>query len=183
MSDRSQPWRDRISISISGSFTQAAQLASHPWVKPWAGRMSHPQLWRPHREAIGRGAAVGTFWAFVIPFAQTVVAAIHCCFWRANIPTAAVMTMVTNPLTIGFWLWLAYQVGTWALGNEPSPLPTLEGMSSWISVFGLPTLLGMALFAVGGAALSYFAAKLVWRVRTGLKWQGRRTRNARALTR
>jgi hypothetical protein len=26
-------------------------------------------------------------------------------------PVAAAMTMLTNPLTVGFWLWLAYQLG------------------------------------------------------------------------
>ena len=123
---------------------------------------------------MARGVAVGTFWAFVIPVAQIVVACAHCTWWRANIPAAAAMTLLTNPLTIGFWLWLAYQLGALIL-NEPmsSVAPSGDGAQSWLAEFGWPTVLGMGMFAVGGAAVGYFGVKVIWRVRI---WQKRRAR-------
>ncbi len=157
------------------SLPQRDALSAHPWLKPVATRLLHPQLWRVQHEAVARGVAVGTFWAFVIPFAQIVVAAAHCTWWRANIPAAAVMTMVTNPLTIGFWLWLAYQTGALVLGAPIDAVdPAAVGASSWFAEFGWPTVLGMGMFATGGAALGYLAVKLVWRLRITLKRHVRR---------
>lgn len=88
------------------------------------------------------------------------------------------MTMVTNPLTIGFWLWLAYQLGSLLLGEPASAPPVGDDPAAWVSAFGLPALLGMGVFALGGAALSYVVVKLAWRVRVRLK---RRSRLARAV--
>ena len=86
------------------------------------------------------------------------------------------MTMVTNPLTIGFWLWLAYQLGVLALG-EPADAVTPYGnvAISWLTEYGWPTVMGMGMFAIGGAALGYFGVKLIWRLRVWLKRRTRRT--------
>jgi hypothetical protein len=35
-------------------------------------------------EAVGRGVAVGIFWAFVIPVGQIIAAVAHCVWWRAK---------------------------------------------------------------------------------------------------
>lgn len=142
-----------------------------------ADRLVHPSLWRPRHEAVARGAAVGTFWAFVLPVGQIVVAVAHCSVWRANIPVAAAMTLLTNPLTIGFWLWLAYHLGCWMLGaSAGAGAPAGEGVVAWLSAYGLPAVLGMAALALGGAVLSYGLVKLVWRLRVGLLWRWRKRR-------
>ena len=146
-----------------------AQLSQHPWLKPWASRLMDAQLWRLQHEAVARGVAVGMLWAFLIPVAQIVVAVLHCVWWRAHIPTAAAMTMVTNPLTFGFWLWLAYQTGATLLGiSAPAPL-TLENLSwNLMLAYGGPIMLGMGLFAVGAAAAGYVLVKAAWRLRVAL---------------
>ena len=80
------------------------------------------------------------------------------------------MTLVTNPLTIGFWLWLAYHFGVLILGEpEVSLEPPTTGVLAWVAQFGWPTVLGMGVFAVGGAVVGYFLVKLVWRVRVWVK--------------
>lgn len=164
-------WHERLNKVIPNRDA----LSAHPWLQPVASRLLHPQLWRLQHESVARGVAVGTFWAFVIPFAQIVAAAAHCTLWRANIPAAALMTMVTNPLTIGFWLWLAYQLGALVLGEPIGPAtPIGNSAMSWIEEFGWPTVLGMGMFAVGGAALGYLGVKLVWRLRILLKRRARR---------
>jgi uncharacterized protein (DUF2062 family) len=172
MTDQPKHWKARLSESLP----EREVLSAHPWLQPVTSRILHPKLWRVQHEAVARGVAVGTFWAFVIPFAQVVVAVAHCTWWRANIPTAVAMTMVTNPLTIGFWLWLAYQLGALVLG-EPIGPATLTGdrAASWLVEFGWPTVLGMGIFAVGGAALGYVGVKLVWRLRIWLKLRARRS--------
>lgn len=150
-------------------------LAAHPWLRPVAGRLLDPRLWRLQHESVARGVAVGTFWAFVLPVAQILVAAAHCAWWRANIPAAAAMTMVTNPLTIGFWLWLAYQTGALVLGQPlAQPMPTDVAAPTWLAEFGWPTVTGMGLFAVVGSAGGYLSVKLIWRVRVWLRRRARR---------
>lgn len=173
MTGRYKKWNERLGKSLPSRDA----LSAHPWLRSVADRLLHPQHWRFQHEAVARGVAVGTFWAFVIPFAQIVVAAAHCTWWRANIPAAAAMTMVTNPLTIGFWLWLAYQAGALVLGQPLVHPPSGGSAPSWLEEFGWPTVLGMGMFAVGGASLGYIAVKLVWRLRVSMRLRSRRTGN------
>ena len=159
-----------LRASIQKALPTRESLAQHGWLRPVAHQLLHPQLWRLQHESVARGVAIGTFWAFVIPLGQTFVAAAHCTWWRGNIPAAAVMTMLTNPLTFGFWLWLAYPVGHFFMG-ETLPAPALPD-SSWTSSLqevGGPVLLGMGIFGVGGGALSYVLVKLGWRLRVAVR--------------
>ncbi|MDD0837997.1 DUF2062 domain-containing protein [Curvibacter sp. HBC61] len=159
------------------SWSHPDQFTQHPWLKPLAGRLLHPSLWRLRHESVARGAAVGLFWAFVLPAGQIVAAVAHCSVWRANIPVAALMTLVTNPLTIGFWLWLAYHLGAWVLGAPAqADGPTAAGLSQWLSRYGWPALVGMATLAIGSAAAGYAGVKLVWRLRVTLQWRRRKLR-------
>jgi uncharacterized protein (DUF2062 family) len=158
-----------------GSLLQKAmptreQLAQYRWLQPVAQQLLHPQLWRFQHESVARGVAIGTFWAFVIPLGQTFAAAAHCTWWRGNIPAAALMTMLTNPLTFGFWLWLAYPVGSFFLGLPISAdaLPRTGWGDSLLAIGG-PVLLGMLIFGFGGAILTYLLVRLSWRVRVALK--------------
>jgi uncharacterized protein len=166
------PWHKRLSTFIP----DRQALSAHPWLQPVAGRLLEPRLWRLQHESVARGVAVGTFWAFVIPLGQTFAAAVHCAWWRANIPAAAVMTMLTNPLTFGFWLWLAYQIGAFLLGAPPASfdVATIDAATLFEN-YAWPTLLGMGIFAIGGGALGYAIVKLVWRFKVRYKRKARRT--------
>ena len=169
-------WSDRFTRGIDPE-----TLAAHPWLKPVAHRLQEPGLWRLHHEAVARGVAIGLFWAFALPVAQILVAAAHCIWWRGNIPVAAAATLLTNPFTVGFWLWLAYKLGSLILGLAPHEAAAgdavLEAASAsagfdalaWLQRFGWPAVLGMAIFAVGGAAAGYLVVKLSWRLRVWLK--------------
>jgi uncharacterized protein len=171
MTGQSKHWSDRLSALLPKRET----LLSHTWLRPIANRLLDPMLWRFQHEAVARGVAVGTFWAFVIPVAQVPVAVAHCTWWRANIPAATAMTMVTNPLTLGFWLWLAYQLGENFLSTPlAQATENGEGASYWLATYGWPTVLGMGMFAIGGAGLGYLAVKLIWRLRIWFKRRVRR---------
>ena len=164
------PVFNNLWTSLQKALPSRESLAQHTWLRPVAHHLLQPHLWRLQYESVARGVAIGTFWAFVIPLGQTFVAAAHCTWWRGNIPAAAVMTMLTNPLTFGFWLWLAYPVGHFFMG-ETLPAPALPD-SSWTSSLqevGGPVLLGMGIFGVGGGALSYVLVKLGWRLRVAVR--------------
>ena len=163
---KSPHWSD----GIKNALPSPAYLAAHPWLKPVAHRLLDTALWRMQHEAVARGVAIGIFWAFAVPFAQILFAAAHCVWWRGNIPVAAGVTLITNPFTIGFWLWLAYQLGSVLLdAPPPTPIGDSAGIMEWLAAFGGPAVLGMALFAVGGAALGYLIVRLAWRAKVWIK--------------
>lgn len=169
-------WSDRFTKGVSRD-----TLAAHPWLKPVAHHLQEPGLWHLQHEAVARGVAIGLFWAFALPVAQILAAAAHCVWWRGNIPVAAAATLVTNPFTIGFWLWLAYKLGSLILGLAPHEVAAGDAVldaaaasagfdaMAWLQRFGWPAVLGMAIFAVGGAAGGYVLVKLFWRWRVWFK--------------
>jgi uncharacterized protein len=168
----------QVRRQLKASLPTQEELSRHRWMAPVAERLADRALWRPKAESVARGVAIGMFWAFVVPVAQILFAAAHCVWWRGNIPVAAGVTLITNPLTVGGWLWLAFHVGSWLLpasAERVQVTASTDGWLAWIGSFGLPTLVGMGTFAVGGAALGYVltlavARAMAWsRMRTALR--------------
>jgi len=163
---RKARWSDRIKLSDA----DRDKLVNQRWLKPIAHRLQDPKLWHVQHEAVARGAAIGVFWAFAAPVAQLVLSAAHSVWWRANIPVAMGMTLITNPFTIGFWLYLAYELGAWLTGAPPLTRKPEDGkLLAWLTSFGWPAVIGMAIFAVGGSIAAYLLVKLGWRVRVWIK--------------
>lgn len=151
-------------LQLRTKLPTADELQRVRWLRPVAHRLADPALWGSRPEPLARGVAIGIFWAFAIPFAQIVAAAAHCVWWRANIPVAAAITFITNPFTVGFWLLLAYQVGSLIVPGGPPPTLEADGLLAMIRAFGWPTLLGMGLFAVGGGAIGYLLVRVASRL-------------------
>lgn len=168
-------WTERWKLSIP----DRQALANSRWLKPVAHHVLDPRLWHLQHEAVARGAAIGIFWAFCLPVAQILVAVLHSVWWRANIPVAVGATLITNPFTLGFWLWLAYQTGGFFM-DAPPPEPFARGDSimDWAASFGGPTLMGMGIFAVAGSVSAYVAVKQGWRLRIWLRLHSRRARQS-----
>jgi uncharacterized protein len=161
------------------------QLAANRWLRPWASRLLHPALWHMNRRSVARGAAIGIFWAFLTPILQIFFAAITAMFARGNVPVAAAATLVTNPLTLAPVLYGEYKVGAWLLGTHgtppPSVAPAVTEPASWwlaslqtIGEYGTPLIIGIVVFAVAGAVITYFAVQLVWQWRSIRRWRSRK---------
>jgi uncharacterized protein len=136
------------------------KLARHRWLRPVAHRLAARDLWRPRPEALARGAAIGLFWAFAIPFAQIVIAVANCVWWRGNVPVALATTLITNPFTIGGWLWLAHRIGSLVIDAPPPPtLAEGAGALEWLQALGPPAIVGMGILAVVGAAAGYLLVR------------------------
>jgi uncharacterized protein len=167
-------WLERFKQSLPNR----EELAQQRWLAPIADRVLERKLWTAQHECVARGVAIGIFWAFAIPFAQIVAAAAHCVWWRGNIPVAAGITFVTNPFTVGFWLYLAYQVGSiFIVAPPPVKMADGAGVLQWLASIGWPAVLGMGIFAVGGALSGYLLVKLGWRANL---WRKQRKRIKRA---
>lgn len=168
-------WTDRCKLPLPNR----EALSNSRWLKPVAHHVLDSGLWHLQHEAVARGVAIGIFWAFCLPVAQIVVAVLHSIWWRANIPLAVAATLVTNPFTIGFWLWLAYRTGSFFMDAPPPELlPPDENIMDWLASFGGPAILGMGIFAVAGSISAYAFVKLGWRLHIWLKRRSRLARQA-----
>jgi len=155
----------RLRMQLRATIPSHAELAQIRWLRPVAHRLTDPGLWHARPEALARGLAIGLFWAFVVPFAQIVFAAAHCVWWRGNIPIAVAATLITNPITIGGWLYLAYRVGSFFIGpadgaSVPADAAADGGFLASLQSLGWPTVLGMAIFATAGSVGGYACMRL-----------------------
>lgn len=123
-----------------------------------------------------RAVPLGLLIAFMIPLGQVIVAAFAALYFRAHIPIAAATTFVTNPLTLPFIYFAAYQVGA-ALIPGAAAWPA-EGVLSLTGLGGLvwPIMLGFVVIGLVSSALGYAVSALWWRSRLAARWQRRRAR-------
>ena len=146
-------------------------MAENKYLAPIAHRFLSPELWRFTRRSVPRGVALGLFAAFIIPVGQIFLSAFLALPLRANVPLAALITFVTNPFTLPFWLVVANRIGEFVLQFAPyaGPLPAVAADSgSWsiltmIYELGAATLLGGAVLAVVSPLLGWLISGWVWR--------------------
>ena len=155
----------QLRTQVRATIPSHAELGQIRWLRPIAHRLTEPGLWHARPEALARGLAIGLFWAFVLPFAQIIFAAAHCVWWRGNIPIAAAATLITNPITIGGWLYLAYHVGSLfvssaGVSSGPVDVAAAGGFLATLQSLGWPTVLGMAIFATVGSVGGYAFMRL-----------------------
>jgi len=160
------------------------ELLASRWIRPLGPRVRHSELWRFTRRSVPRGVFAGLFIGIflMIPGLQLVGAALASIPMRANIPTAAAMTFLSNPATTPFFLLASLDVGS-RLGFH-ADLATFEALRarhagfgdwlSWLWSDAAPAMVS-GLFLIGlGVALAGFIVSLVgWRWWIGRKWRQR----------
>ena len=113
---------------------------------------------------------LGLFAAFIVPLGQIFLAAFLALPARANVPLSALVTFVTNPFTLPFWLVVANRVGELTLNIDATlgagaanTLAEDSGvLARWLEVGGV-TAFGFVVLAVVSAALGYLIAGFGWR--------------------
>jgi uncharacterized protein (DUF2062 family) len=157
------------------------QLERNRFVRPFAHRILHSELWRFTRRSVPRGVALGLFVGVMIPLAHFVVATFLAVFVRANIPAALVATFVGFPVVYVFIVALAYKIGNWLLHLDASTAiqPLSETMQATntgtflerLTGAGTEAALGLFVIATILASLGYLATSFGWRW-----WVGRKRR-------
>ena len=104
---------ERISKWVAAKAPKREELAQSRWLRPFGTRVLNSEFWRFTRRSVPRGVAVGLFVGvfLLIPGVQIVGSALLSIPFRANIPVAAAMTFLTNPLTTPFLIAAAIPVG------------------------------------------------------------------------
>lgn len=147
------------------------QMAQNKYLAPIAHRFLSPELWRFTRRSVPRGVALGLFAAFIIPVGQIFLAAFLALPSRANVPLATLVTFVTNPFTLPFWLVVANKVGNVTLRLDaagPALVDTEAQVGAWAMVVDFfqmagTTAFGFIVLAVIAPSVGYLVAGWVWR--------------------
>jgi uncharacterized protein len=150
-------------------------LQSHRTLR-WLGPLlRRPWLWQLNRRGVALGAAIGVFFGVLVPLLQIALAAVFAIALRANLPVAAATTLVSNPLTYApIWV-AAYRTGA-AVLEEKIDSRQVDALAQQMSELdlsttrwrerlqriGKPLAVGLAIFAVVGAAFSWAAVHLAW---------------------
>jgi uncharacterized protein (DUF2062 family) len=149
------------------------KLERNRFLRPFAHRLLHSELWRMTRRSVPRGVALGLFVGVMIPLAHFVVAAFLAVFVRANIPAALLATFVGFPVVYVFIVAFAYRVGEWLLHLDASTTiqPISETMQATetdhllqrLTGAGLETAFGLLVIATVLATVGYLATSFGWR--------------------
>ena len=172
-------WRDRLNTWIP----TRERLETNRWLcwlTPWLG---NPKLWHWSRRGVALGVAIGVFFGLLIPLAQIPVTAAAAIVLRANLPVAAVSTLITNPVTFGPLYYTAYQLGSWVTGEistlhqeADTSRMTDANKTVWqrVASLGKPLLTGLLIMASLCGLVTYFLISLIWRWRTSQRWRKRK---------
>lgn len=167
---RSSSTFERIADWFARFMPKREEMARNKYLRPIAHRFLSPELWRFTRNSVPRGVALGLFCAFIIPLGQTPLAAFLALPARANMPLAAVVTLVTNPLTVAFWAVVAHKLGAFMLRVDAATAGVVEseltsGRWSWFYDFfevAYVAAFGFFVLAVVSSALGYLLASAAW---------------------
>ncbi|MBV1917946.1 MAG: DUF2062 domain-containing protein [Sphingomonadaceae bacterium] len=161
------------------------ELAENRWLAPVAHRFLSPELWRFTRRSVPRGVALGVFAAFIIPIGQVFLAVFLALPARANVPLAVLVTFVTNPFTLAFWLVVSNRIGRFFLRIDTASASTEIGREisggswerySWFFQTAGTTAVGLVIMAVVGSAVGYLVAGVIWRALVGRKLKAKQQR-------
>ena len=153
--------------------------------RPFAHRVFVPALWRFTRRSVPRGAALGLLVGIflLIPGVQIAGAALLALPFRANIPIAAAMTFLSNPLTTPLLLAASVYVGNMILdvGADVTRIramidqgASLAEWTGWLFSGAAPALLlGLAIISIVSAVVGYVIAAFGWRFWIARKWSKR----------
>lgn len=147
------------------------EMAKNRFLAPVAHRVLSPELWRFTRRSVPRGVALGLFAAFIFPLGQILISTFLALPVRANVPLAALVTFVTNPFTLPFWLVVANRTGDFVLhlgSAAPAVVSAQAGSGAWAYLSDAYALAGTTL--VGYLVLS-FVTPVIGYVLSGWVWR------------
>jgi hypothetical protein len=140
---------------------------SERWfMAPFRHLLHDHRLWGIRRKTVVPAFAIGLFIAFMPTPGHTLMAVLLALGFRVNIPVAAIMTWVSNPVTMGPMYYFAYRLGRRLLD---APLRQFQFEMSWdwvthrfVTIWE-PLLLGCIILGAISAIVGYVTLDLIWR--------------------
>jgi len=149
-------------------FRKASRTLRHRRLRdrPWWRRLTKPlfdrHLWKPCRDSVATGCAIGAFFAVTPIPLQTIAAALFSMKFKGNVPFALGICLLSNPFTnLPIWsaqLWL----GNLIQRHLPVPMPSiLSDMETTLPGLGTVNAGGFIVGSVASACLLGVAAFLL----------------------
>ncbi len=152
-------------------------VRNHRHLRRFAPWLRHPNLWHLNRHSVAGGVAAGLFGGLIPGPLQMLTATILAIVFRVNLPVAVATTLLSNPLTWPMIIVAAYTIGSLFTGEKPTEVQPFEfdwlagdwgallpQLWQWFLGMGETFLLGLAILALGLAALGYALVQLFWRL-------------------
>ncbi len=178
---RPEVMKNRMVSWAHAAIPKREVMERNRFIRPFAMR---PELWLLSRRSVPRGVAIGLFIGFLllVPGLQIVGAALLCVPVRGNIPIAAAMTFLSNPLTTPLIVAAALWIGS-SFGFH-SDIATFQALvangaslgewAGWLVSDAAPSLIfGLFVIAAVLAVIGYIAAVIGWRILTAAKRRSR----------
>lgn len=151
-----------------------AVIRGNRWLTPFHDTLLHPRLWHLNRRSAAGGVAVGLLCGLIPGPLQVAGSSLLSVLFKVNLPVAILFTFYTNPLTIVPLYFVAYELGSWVLGNgggfttppdyaDYSFGEWLHALGDWAQAMGSPLALGLVLLAMSLAFAGYAFVRLGWR--------------------
>lgn len=136
----------------------------------------YPEIWHLHRRSVSGACFIGLFCAFLPIPLQMLVAAAIAIPTRCNLPVAAALVWVTNPVTMGPVFFFCYQLGAWLLGTHltvDSVELSVDWLSSQVGQVWKPLLVGSLVCGWVSGVTAFVIVRVLWRVHVVRMWRQR----------
>jgi uncharacterized protein len=160
-------------------------LEQHPRLQHLKHHFDHQRIWRISHRTLHKAAAVGVVCAMIPGPLQMIAATLWACWWKVHLPTAVLLTFVSNPITIPIIYWMAYDLGAWLTQQPLLSLETLQNLwqvLDWwqfLLRLGWNWALGMVLLTVAAAVLVMYPGYLASCVWVRHRWRHRHRHTSR----
>ncbi len=162
-------------------FPSPAAIKNNPALHFLGDLLHDPNLFHLNRHSVSVAFFWGIFIAMLPIPGQMAVAALAALIFRCNLPITVALVWITNPLTMPFFFFLAYQVGRIILQTDPlviQPQLTLEWITSELNQIWKPLLTGAIVTGLVAGGLGYFGMQIYWRWHVAHNWQKRKQQRA-----
>ncbi|MAH73774.1 MAG: ATP-binding protein [Cellvibrionales bacterium TMED49] len=136
-----------------------------------------PNLLQVNRHSVSIAVFIGIFIAFLPIPGQTIVVISISLWTRANLPIAAAIVWLSNPITIPPIFYLTYQLGSFLTGAEPIDF-TIIASWEWFFIVGnkilIPLMIGGIITGLICGTLGYFLVLRFWRFKVIENWERRK---------
>lgn len=157
---------------------ELARVERYRVLRPFQHHFKHRSLWTLTRNTVSRGVAVGFFFAILTPVAQFAFALVAALVLRAHPIVAVASTLITNPFTLPFIYYYAYQIGAALTGRDVSGMDVsvsqeaarhalevtgwIPTLMDWFQSVGWPLIVGVVTLAVTLAVAGYLLVQVAW---------------------
>jgi uncharacterized protein (DUF2062 family) len=155
------------------------QIGRYRALRPFAALIGDPALWVLSRRNTAKGFGIGLFAAW-LPLPLQTLAVLALTLWRrVNLPVAILASFVSNPITFGPMMVLAYLVGSLILQQPPATGGGELGLALiWqeLGRVGLPLLVGCLTLGLLSGITATVTINIAWRITLMRLYRRRRAR-------